>query len=113
MRLINKTRQVVISEKVTVANTFFSRLVGLLATPHLDKNQALLLKPAQSIHTFFMCYPIDIMFVDKYNRVIAIYACLKPWHLTRFHFAAYAVEFSCGRIKSSNTSLGDIIEIEE
>lgn len=59
-----------ISMRVELANTFWSRLVGLLNRSSLDDDQGILLIPCTSIHTFGMRFAIDVVFLDRDGRVL-------------------------------------------
>ncbi|WP_066055600.1 DUF192 domain-containing protein [Robertmurraya korlensis] len=80
--IINLTKQLVISTKYTIANTFISRFMGLIGRDSLSDGEALILQPCTSIHTYFMKFPIDCIFLDKNNYVIYIVYHLKPWKLS-------------------------------
>jgi len=96
-----------------VANTPFKRMKGLLDRKELKKGQALVLKPCNSIHTFFMRFRIDVLFVAKDNAVIEAIPNIRPFRLTYIYFnAALAIELPTGTIQSSSTSKGDSILLE-
>lgn len=96
-----------------MVNTPFKRMKGLLGKKELKKGQALVLKPCNSIHTFFMRFPIDVLFVDKDNRVIEAISKVQPFRLTYIYFnAALAIELPTATIQSSSTSKGDSILLE-
>src|ERR1700751_382328 len=75
-------------ENVNIANTFYSRLLGLMFSEKLEKNKGLLLNPCNSIHTCFMNYPIDIVFLDKNDYVVKIIRNMKPWRMSWIYFNA-------------------------
>lgn len=113
MKIINKTRDIVLAEQAAIADTFFKRLKGLLARKELKPGEALLLRPCNSIHTFFMHFPIDAIFVDRNNRIIKTISCLKPWRLSSIYICAeYCVELPEGAIDSTFTSKGDSISLQ-
>ena len=62
----------IIAEKVKMADTFYLRTIGLMFSKGLDGFDCLWLKPCSSIHTFFMRYEIDVMFVDKKMKIIKV-----------------------------------------
>lgn len=66
------------------ANHFFTRLLGLMGTKRLGNGSGLLITPCQQIHTHFMRYPVDIIFLDKEMVVLEKLVALKPWKFTRF-----------------------------
>jgi uncharacterized protein len=113
MRLINQTRNTILAEDLLVADTIFKRLKGLLGRKYLKSGEALLLRPCNSVHTFFMRFPIDILFVDKNNKVIAALSSLAPFRLSRIYLAScLTIELPAGTINSTNTHSGDLIQFE-
>jgi uncharacterized membrane protein (UPF0127 family) len=113
MKIINKTRNVVLAGEALMADTPFSRMKGLLGKRGLGPDEALILKPSNSIHTFFMRFPIDVLFVDKEGRLIKAISAMKPFRLTRLYYrAVLVVELGAGIIRSTATSGGDLIMIE-
>lgn len=75
----------VIAEQVEEATAFFARLKGLMFRASLAPKQALLLDPCPQIHTCFMRFNIDVVFLDKENRVVAVLENLKPWRMSKFY----------------------------
>ena len=80
-----------IAHQVEQANTFWARLKGLMFRRKLAVQTGLLLDPCPQIHTCFMRFNIDVIFVDKNNRVIAVMEHLKPWRMTKFYTCARRV----------------------
>ncbi len=68
-------------EKVLRTTRFLERLCGLLFSPPLKQKEGLLIEPCSSVHTIFMRYPIDIVFIDKDWRVVKTIKSLKPWRM--------------------------------
>ncbi len=96
-----------------MADSPFARMIGLLGKDGLTPGEALILKPSNSIHTFFMRFPIDVLFVDKGSRVIKAISAIRPFRLTRIYYHAYfTVELAAGVIRATATRQGDIIFIE-
>tara|TARA_X000000950_G_C13846170_1_gene632445 strand:+ start:926 stop:1261 length:336 start_codon:yes stop_codon:yes gene_type:complete len=81
----------VISTDVKMADTLISRMVGLLSSKKLDSGESLLITPCNSIHTFFMRFNIDVLFLDKDDIVVKIFRDLPPWRLTRPYFSVQSV----------------------
>lgn len=101
------------AEDVLIAGSFFKRIKGLLGRRNLDKGQALIITPCNSIHTVFMRFPIDVLFVDKTNKVIQALPDVKPFKFTGIYFQANEViELPCETIKNSLTSIGDQLSFE-
>ena len=74
----------VLVSHLKLANHFFTRLLGLLGTKSLPSQHGLLISPCQQIHTHFMRYPVDVIFLDKEMVVLEKVVALKPWKFTRF-----------------------------
>ncbi|MDP2928216.1 MAG: DUF192 domain-containing protein, partial [Candidatus Omnitrophota bacterium] len=91
MRLINQTKNTVLAEDVFIANTPFKRIKGLLGRKVFLPNQAIILDPCNSVHTFFMRFAIDILFVDKDYKVIKAILKLDPNRITRIYWQAIRV----------------------
>jgi len=112
MELINKTKHALLAKDIVIANTPFKRLRGLLGEKEFKEGQALILKPCNSIHTFFLRFAIDVIFIDKHNKVIEAISCLKPFRLTRVYWlSVLAIELPAGIILSSHTQEGDLLAI--
>jgi uncharacterized membrane protein (UPF0127 family) len=82
--------------RIIVADGWGSRAVGLLATRRLDDPCGLWLKPCHSIHTFWMRYAIDVLFLDEKNRVMRIVHSLKPWRFAGCRGARTTLELRAG-----------------
>jgi uncharacterized membrane protein (UPF0127 family) len=113
MKIINKTKNTVLAEEVIVADTCLKRIKGLLGRKDFRPGQALVIKSCNSIHTFFMNFPIDILFVDKHCRILKAISCLKPYRLSGVCFKAnFVIELPAGTVASSSTAKDDAISIE-
>lgn len=113
MKIINKTSSAVLAEDVVVADTPFKRMKGLLWRKEFSKGQALILEPCNSIHTFFMRFAIDVLFVDKDNRVVKVVSNIRPFRLSGIYFnAAFAIELPNGTILSTSTKENDTLLLE-
>ena len=112
--LFNETKQCIIAHNLTEAATFFRRLRGLMFTSHLSDGHALIITPCTGIHTFFMRYPIDVLFLDKNLTVIRSYPSMKPYRLSSpAKKARHAVELPAGTMKKLFIEEGDQLKIEK
>lgn len=112
MKIINITKNTVISEDAVLADVPFKRMKGLLGKKYLGKSEALILKPCNSVHTFFMRFPIDVLFLDKNNRVVKAINSLKPFRVTPIYFTAtLAIELPIGTIQGTSTRQDDILQL--
>jgi uncharacterized membrane protein (UPF0127 family) len=113
IKIINKTKDTILAENAVLADTFFKRIKGLIGRKEFTKGEALILEPCNSIHTFFMRFPIDVLFVDKDNRIIKAIISLKPFRLTPIYFKAnLVVELPYGTISSTFTEPFDLLSFK-
>ncbi len=110
--IINKTRMTVLGSQIAVADSFFTRLVGLMGKRVLAPGEGLLISPSSGVHTCWMRMKIDVIALDRTNRVIKLGHSVKPWRLSCLSVkAAKIVELPAGRIKDTDTMLGDNCDI--
>jgi uncharacterized protein len=86
----------VVCERCLVADSMFSRMRGLLGRQGLEPGEGLLLRPAPSIHTLFMRFPIDVVFVGRDGEVVKVVPGLKPWRTSAARGARSALELAAG-----------------
>jgi uncharacterized membrane protein (UPF0127 family) len=113
MKIVNKTRGTVLMKSGKVADNFLSRGVGLLNRKSLEPGEGLIITKNNSVHCFFMRFPIDVLFISKDHRVVRIYPAMPPWHLSNvlgIKGATYTVELEAGAAARSNTQEGDVLE---
>lgn len=110
IQIINQTRNQVLAEQGELARSFVARGRGLMGRVALPASYALIIYPESSIHTFFMRVPIDVLFVDRNDRVIGLreamppsrpFAGVAPWR------GRYVIEMPAGVIAATSTALGD------
>jgi uncharacterized membrane protein (UPF0127 family) len=112
VRIRNPRTGAVLAEHVELATSFLQRLRGLIGRAPLKAGEALLIEPCASIHTFFMRFPVDVIFLGRDLRVIDAIHALPPWRVTPFHSGAVTVvELPAGAIAQSGTQEGDALEI--
>jgi hypothetical protein len=110
MKIINQTRNLTLAEDARIANTVFLRVKGLLGEKSLPEGRALIIKPCNAIHTFFMRFAIDCLFLDRENRVLRFTPSLKPFRLSPVIFGAVTtIEFVAGSVDPKSVSTGDLI----
>ena len=111
MRIINKTRNRLIAENGRFADTVISRLVGLLNQSSISPGEALVITECRSIHMLFMRFSIDVIFVDRKNKVVGVVHQIQPFRMSPYFFRANkAIEISPGIINKTQTIVGDEIE---
>ena len=88
--------------------------MGLMFRGELPEGHGMFIEPCNSIHMFFMRFPIDAVFVDERSEVMAIYHAIRPWRISSIHWSARGVfELPAGTARQTQTSVGDTIRIEE
>jgi hypothetical protein len=110
----NKTRQTFLATQMRVANTHLSRLRGLMGmTPrHFSHGQALWIVPCHGVHTWFMRFAVDVIYLDRDNTVVHIEEGLRPWRFAPIRMdAASVVEVPSHTVFNSGTCLGDKFEL--
>jgi uncharacterized protein len=85
-----------IADRCAIAETPLSRLRGLLGRTRLEAGEALLIRPTWSVHTFFMRFPIDVVFVDRGLRILAVEPNLRPWRAAARRRAHAVLELAAG-----------------
>jgi len=79
VQVVNTTTGETLAQRATVADTLWSRVVGLQGRRELPGGEGLVLIPNNSIHMLFMRFPIDAVFVDRAGRVTRIGRGCRPW----------------------------------
>ncbi len=110
--IINKTNGKVIADYFYLANNPFKRMRGLLGFKKLDNGTAMVIRPCNCVHSFFMRFPIDLLFVDRDNKIVGILIGMPPFRLSPILFQSkYVVELPAGTIERLNISKGDQLEL--
>ena len=86
---------------------------GLLGTKELAEGNALLIPDCRQVHTFFMQYPIDVIFLDSKNKIIRIQT-LAPWKISLWlRKAKKVIEVPAGFSKKNKLKIGDTLEVKK
>jgi len=112
MYIGNSSRETIVADQVKLANTFWQRLKGLLGTRLLPLGQGLIIKPCNSVHTFGMGYPIDVLFVDGNHCIIKIVENMLPSKMSMSSGSQYVVELPAGTAHRTACCVGDILEYQ-
>jgi uncharacterized protein len=110
----NQTRQLYLATDLAVANTYWSRLRGLLglAPDDFRNNYGLWITPCKGVHTLAMRFPIDVVYLDRAGRVVHLEHDLQPWRFSPVRMqAASVLELPGHTLAKTETALGDRIEI--
>jgi uncharacterized protein len=110
IHIFNQTRDQLLADRGELARSFWARGRGLMGRAALPQGFALVIYPESSIHTFFMRIPIDVLFVGRDHRVVALceamppgrpFAGVAPWR------GRYVIEMPAGVIAATATQIGD------
>ena len=113
MRIHNVTRDTELANSARAARSYWPRLVGLLGRSSLKPGEALLIEPCSSVHTFFMRFTIDVVYLDSSHRVVKAVSALRPFRMSMGGKGAHAViELPSGTIASTHLAVGDEIAFE-
>jgi uncharacterized protein len=113
MILRNSRTGAALALRVERVSTVLGRMRGLLGRSELPEGEALLIEPCASIHTLFMRFQIDAVFLSRELRVVRAISHLRPWRATRFHRdAAMVVELPEGTLARTGTREGDLLELD-
>ena len=114
MKIINKRDGSVVVENADVARRIIERVMGLMRRKGLDPGSALVIPKCRHVHTFFMRFPIDLVFLDREGAVVRIAERVRPWRIDVFcRNAALVIEMPAGASAVSDIRLGDTLLIGE
>jgi uncharacterized protein len=97
-------------ERCRIADRMLSRMRGLLGRYSLTSGEGLLLRPAPSIHTFFMRFPVDAVFLDRDGAVLKVKSNLLPWRVAGCRGAHATLELAAGEAERREIRAGDRLE---
>lgn len=99
----------VVCDRCVVADSPVSRMKGLLGRSELRSGEGLLLRPASAIHTFFMRFPIDAVFLDRDWRIVGISDGVAPWRTAGRKGAKAVLELPAGESARRGLRPGDLL----
>lgn len=109
--LFNVTKNTKISDQVEIAKSFAERSKGLLGRNGLVGDSSLWIHECGSIHTFFMKFAIDVLYVNKNLQVMKVHRHIKPWRLSWGGFDADSCfEFQAGAL-AKDLEIGDFLRV--
>ena len=108
MQVHNLTQGQSMITRGELAETFWQRFRGLMGRSALREGEGLVLKGDKSIHSFFMKFPIDVVYADREGRVVRLDPAMSPNRFGPIVFkAVYILELPVGVIQTTRTSVGD------
>lgn len=109
--IVNSTQDNVVCERTEIAGTLWRRLRGLLGRASLPPGQGLLLEPEPSIHSAFMRFEFDAVFLSREMEVLKLVERIPPWRTHAAKGARKVLELSSGEIAQRKIAVGDILAI--
>lgn len=107
-------KAVTVGSRIGLADTFLTRLFGLLGKRGLDAESGILIRPSSGVHTMGMLFPIDVVAVDKHLRVVKTWRHLRPWRLTSVSLKIHSMlELAPGEVERCGIEPGDQLAIAE
>ena len=107
MQLINDRTHKPVADAVEIAVTRKARRRGLLGRDGLDETAALMITRCFSIHTFFMRFAIDVVFLDRDGCVVRMVPRMRPGHMAMSWRARTVIELAAGRLERCSVEVGD------
>jgi uncharacterized membrane protein (UPF0127 family) len=107
LALVNQRTDEALADRVEVAVTRKDRRKGLLGRDGFVMSGALVLAPCLAIHTMFMRFDIDAVFVDDDGRAVKVVENLAPWRIAVQPFAHAVVELPGGSLSRGRVAIGD------
>lgn len=111
MKLINQSSKNILVADLEKASNFLSRGKGLLGRSHLAESAGLWILNCKDIHTCFMKFPIDAIFLDENMKVISLHKNIQPWRFTFSWKAKSVIELPAGKILAEKIQIGDHLDV--
>jgi uncharacterized protein len=112
LKAVNVTRGTAMATRLDVANNGRGRRKGLLGHSHLSSGEGLWIIPCESVHTFFMRFPIDLVYLDRRNCVRKVRSGVGAWRISACISAHSVLELPSGTVRATETQRGDMLEFQ-
>jgi uncharacterized membrane protein (UPF0127 family) len=109
----NRTRDTVLGQEIELADNSAKRRTGLLKHTSLPPGHGLWIVPCESVHTFFMKFAIDLVYVDRKNRVRKVRHAVPAWRMSACLTAHSIIELPAGTARETRTEKGDELIFEK
>ena len=102
-----------LGHRISKADSYFTRLFGLLPKSHLEEGEGLWIVPCNSIHSVGMKFVFDAVFLAKDLTVVAVMSDIPKWRLSPVYWKAHSVlELPASVIAQTDTQVGDVLSFE-
>jgi uncharacterized membrane protein (UPF0127 family) len=113
MRVRNLTKAVELADRAIAANTSELRKTGLLKHESLPEGEGLWIAPCEGVHTFFMKFPIDVVYLNKKRQIVKIRPNMPASRLSLCLSAHSVLELPAGMVAKTGTQVGDVLEFDK
>jgi hypothetical protein len=110
LRVTNLTRDTVLATCMEIADSAAKRNKGLLGRKSLAPGEGLWIAPCEAVHTFWMQFSIDLVYLDRKKRIRKLVSDVRPWRLSACFSAHSVLELPAGTIRATRTEPGDALE---
>jgi uncharacterized protein len=110
LHVSNLTRKTVLASCLEVADHGVNRRKGLLGRDELPSGEGLWIMPCEAVHTFGMRFAIDLVYLDRKNRIRKVKSSVPPWRMSACLTAHSVIELPSGTIQATQTRPGDRLE---
>jgi uncharacterized membrane protein (UPF0127 family) len=110
LQVSNLTRHTVLATCMEVADSAARRSKGLLGRERLAPGEGLWIRPCEAVHTFWMRFSIDLIYLDRKNRIRKLVSAVPPWRLSACLWAHSVLELPTGTIRETQTQAGDSLD---
>lgn len=112
LRITNSQGRV-LADRAEIADTSAKRRTGLLKHSKLESGEGLWIAPCEGVHTFFMKFPIDVLFLSKQKKVLKVRHRMVAWRMSMSFRAHSVLELPAGTAEAMGTSAGDQLNFEK
>lgn len=113
LRVSNLTRNTLLATCMEVADSASTRNKGLLGRERLAPGEGLWIRPCEAVHTFWMRFPIDLVYLDRKKRICKLKTSVPAWRLSACLRAHSVIELPSGTIYQTLTQMGDILNFSD
>jgi uncharacterized membrane protein (UPF0127 family) len=100
-----------VGDAIFSAETSAARRTGLLKHERLTEGEGLWIVPCEAVHTFFMKFALDLIYIDRKRRVKSVVRNVRPWRFSMCLPAHSVLELPVGTIDRTETQIGDQLEL--
>ena len=113
LRVRNLTKNTILADRADIADTSETRQRGLLKHTGLADGEGLWIVPCEGVHSFFMKFAIDVVFINKKRVVTKVRPNMVKSRIALSFRAHSTIELPVGMIEKSRTTVGDQLELEK